>query len=80
VWWHVQSRGKKSSRSIAASRRTAIARKLALAADIVVENFRPALGGMGLGYDALAAATRLVMVRISVTARPVPTASGRASA
>ncbi len=68
VWWHVQSRGKKS---IAVDLRTpegqAIARKLALAADIVVENFRPGtLEAWGLAYDALAAENPgLVMVRVS---------------
>jgi crotonobetainyl-CoA:carnitine CoA-transferase CaiB-like acyl-CoA transferase len=68
VWWHVQSRNK---RSVAVDLRTpdgqAIARKLAVAADIVVENFRPGtLEDWGLGYDALAGENPgLVMVRIS---------------
>jgi formyl-CoA transferase len=68
VWWHVQSRGKQS---IAVDLRhpdgQAIARRLAVAADIVVENFRPGtLEGWGLGYDALALENPgLVMVRIS---------------
>ena len=68
VWWHVQSRGK---RSVALDLRQpegqAIARQLALAADIVVENFRPGtMEEWGLGYDALAAENPgLVMVRIS---------------
>jgi crotonobetainyl-CoA:carnitine CoA-transferase CaiB-like acyl-CoA transferase len=68
VWWHVQSRNK---RSVALDLRTpegqAIARELALGADVVVENFRPGtLEAWGLGYDALAAANPgLVMVRIS---------------
>ena len=68
VWWHVQSRNK---RSVAVDLRKpegqAIARALALKADVVVENFRPGtLEGWGLGYEALAAANPgLVMVRIS---------------
>ncbi len=68
LWWHVQSRGK---RSVAVDLRQAdgqaIAKRLALAADIVVENFRPGtLEAWGLGYDALAAENPgLVMVRIS---------------
>jgi len=68
LWWHVQSRGK---RSVAVDLRQpdgqAIARKLAVAADIVVENFRPGtMEAWGLGYDALAALNPgLVMVRIS---------------
>lgn len=68
VWWHVQSRNK---RSLTADLRTpegqAIARALALRADIVVENFRPGtLEGWGLAYDTLARDNPgLVMVRVS---------------
>ena len=68
LWWHVQSRGK---RSITVDLRKpagqAIVRALALSADIVVENFRPGtLEGWGLGYDLLAADNPgLVMVRVS---------------
>jgi formyl-CoA transferase len=68
LWWHVQSRNK---RSVAVDLRTpdgqAIARALALRADIVVENFRPGtLEGWNLSYESLAAANpALVMVRIS---------------
>jgi len=68
VWWHVQSRNK---RSIAVDLRKpggqAIARDLAQRADIVVENFRPGtLESWGLGYERLAADNPgLVMVRIS---------------
>ena len=68
VWWHVQSRNK---RSVCVDLRDAdgqdIVRELIQRADIVVENFRPGtLEGWGLGYDALSAGNRgLVMVRIS---------------
>ncbi|MBS0319801.1 MAG: CoA transferase [Proteobacteria bacterium] len=68
VWWHVQSRGK---RSVALDLRKpegqAIVRDLAARADILVENFRPGtLEGWGLGYDVLSALNPgLVMVRIS---------------
>jgi crotonobetainyl-CoA:carnitine CoA-transferase CaiB-like acyl-CoA transferase len=68
LWWHVQSRNK---RSIAVDLRTpegqAIARALALRADILVENFRPGtLEGWNLSYESLAAENPgLVMVRIS---------------
>jgi len=68
LWWHVQSRGK---RSVALDLRQpegqAIAKRLAIAADIVVENFRPGtLEDWGLGYDALAAENPgHIMVRIS---------------
>jgi len=68
VWWHVQSRGKKSvALDLRKPEGQAIARKLALAADIVVENFRPGtMEDWGMGYDVLAAANPgLVMVRIS---------------
>ena len=68
LWWHVQSRNK---RSAAVDLRTpegqAIARALATRADIVVENFRPGtLEGWNLSYSSRAAVNRgLVMVRIS---------------
>jgi crotonobetainyl-CoA:carnitine CoA-transferase CaiB-like acyl-CoA transferase len=68
LWWHVQSRNK---RSAAVDLRTpegqAIARALATRADIVVENFRPGtLEGWNLSYESLAAVNPgLVMVRIS---------------
>ncbi len=68
VWWHVQSRGKKSvALDLRKPEGQAIAGKLALAADIVVENFRPGtMEDWGLGYETLAAANPgLVMVRIS---------------
>ncbi len=68
VWWHVQSRNK---RSVAVDLRSpegqAVARALAEQADIVVENFRPGtLEEWGLGYESLSKANPgLVMVRIS---------------
>ncbi len=68
LWWHVQSRGK---RSAAVDLRTPdgqeIARALAARADIVVENFRPGtLEAWNLSYASLAAVNPgLVMVRIS---------------
>ena len=68
LWWHVQSRGKRSvAVDLRESEGQAIARKLALAADVIVENFRPGtMEAWGLGYEALAAANPgLVMVRIS---------------
>ncbi|MEO6565105.1 MAG: CoA transferase [Casimicrobiaceae bacterium] len=68
VWWHVQSREK---RSVTVDLREpdgqAIARALAQRADIVIENFRPGtLEAWGLGYAGLAAVNPgLIMVRIS---------------
>ncbi len=68
VWWHVQSRNKRSvTVDLRETDGQAIARALAERADIVIENFRPGtLEGWGLGYDALAAVNPgLIMVRIS---------------
>ena len=68
VWWQVQSRNK---RSVALDLRQAeaqeIVRKLALDADVLIENFRPgAMEGWGLGPDELLALNpRLIMLRIS---------------
>lgn len=78
VWWHVQSRNK---RSVALDLRKpegqAIARELAARADILVENFRPGtLEGWGMGYETLARANPgLVMVRISGYGQTGPYAS-----
>ncbi len=68
LWWHVQSRNKKSvTLDLRKPEGQAIAKALASGADIVVENFRPGtMEGWGMGYDALAAGNPgLVMVRIS---------------
>ena len=68
LWWHVQSRNKKS---ITVDMRQAagqeIVRGLAARADVVIENFRPgALEKWNLGWDTLAKANpKLIMVRIS---------------
>ena len=68
VWWQVQSRNK---RSVALDLRQPdaqeIVRKLALDADVLIENFRPgAMEGWGLGPDTLLALNpRLIMLRIS---------------
>ncbi|MDP2820441.1 MAG: CaiB/BaiF CoA-transferase family protein [Polaromonas sp.] len=68
VWWQVQSRNK---RSVALDLRQAeaqeIVRKLALNADVLIENFRPgAMEGWGLGPDELLQLNpRLIMLRIS---------------
>ncbi|WP_431098491.1 CaiB/BaiF CoA transferase family protein [Polaromonas aquatica] len=68
VWWQVQSRNK---RSVALDLRQVeaqdIVRKLALDADVLIENFRPgAMEGWGLGPDELLALNpRLIMLRIS---------------
>jgi formyl-CoA transferase len=68
VWWQVQSRNK---RSVALDLRQLeaqeIVRKLALDADVLIENFRPgAMEGWGLGPDELLRLNpRLIMLRIS---------------
>ena len=68
VWWHVQSRNKRSiTVDLREADGQAIARALAERADIVVENFRPGtLEAWGLSHASLAAKNPgLVMVRIS---------------
>jgi len=68
LWWHVQSRNKQSAAvDLRTSEGQAIARALALRADILVENFRPGtLEGWNLSYESLSAQNPgLVMVRIS---------------
>ena len=68
LWWHVQSRGKKSVvLDLRSKEGQETARALALEADIVIENFRPGtLEKWGLGYEALSALNpRLIMLRIS---------------
>ena len=68
LWWHVQSRGKKSvTLDLRTPEGQVAARRLALEADIVVENFRPGtLEKWGLGYEDLAKANPgLIMLRIS---------------
>lgn len=68
VWWHVQSRNKKS---VAVDLRQAegqdLVRRLAVAADVVIENFRPGtLEQWGLDYDTLSRLNPgLIMLRIS---------------
>jgi len=68
LWWHVQSRNKRSvTLDLRKREGQQIARKLVERADILVENFRPGtLEQWGLDYETLARANpRLVMVRIS---------------
>ncbi len=68
LWWSVQSRNKKSiTLNMKDQRAQEIARKLALDADIVVENYRPGvLEKWNLGYETLKAINpALIMVRLS---------------
>jgi len=68
VWWHVQSRAKKSiTVDMRQKPGQEIVRKLAARSHILVENFRPgALEKWGLGWEALSKDNpTLVMVRIS---------------
>lgn len=68
VWWHVQSRGKKS---VAVDLRQVqgqeLIRRLAATADVLIENFRPGtLEQWGLDYEALSRLNPgLIMLRIS---------------
>ena len=68
VWWQAQSRNKQS---ICIDLRRAegqdLVRRLALSADVLIENFRPGtLEKWGLGWEQLHAANpRLIMLRVS---------------
>lgn len=68
LWWHVQTRNKRSlSLDLKSEEGQEIVRRLVAEADIVVENFRPGtLEKWGLGWEALSALNPgLIMVRIS---------------
>lgn len=68
LWWYAQARNKKSvTVNLREKEGQEIIRKLALGADIIVENFRPGtLEKWNLGYEALAEANpKLIMVRLS---------------
>lgn len=68
LWWYVQARNKKSiTLNLKDARAQEIARRLALEADIVIENYRPGvLEKWGLGYAQLAALNpATIMVRLS---------------
>ncbi|OWF66066.1 formyl-CoA transferase [Polynucleobacter hirudinilacicola] len=68
VWWQAQSRNKQSiCLDLRVKEGQAIARKLALEADIVIENFRPGtLEKWGLGWEELHQVNpKLIMLRIS---------------
>ena len=68
VWWQVQSRNKRSvALDLKQPEAQEIVRKLALDADVLIENFRPgAMEGWGLGPEVLQALNpRLIMLRIS---------------
>ncbi len=68
LWWHVQSRNKKSvTLDLKAAEGQEILRKLLRDADILIENFRPGtLEKWGLGWDQLSQLNpKLIMVRVS---------------
>ena len=68
LWWSVQSRNKKSiTLNMKDKRAQEIARRLALDADIIIENYRPGvLEKWSLGYEQLKAINpALIMVRLS---------------
>ncbi|MFN5233374.1 MAG: CaiB/BaiF CoA transferase family protein [Burkholderiaceae bacterium] len=68
LWWSIQSRNKKSiTLNMKDKRAQDIARRLALDADIVIENYRPGvLEKWDLGYEQLKAINpALIMVRLS---------------
>ena len=68
VWWQAQSRNKQSiCLDLRVKEGQAIARKLALEADVIIENFRPGtLEKWGLGWEELHQENpKLIMLRIS---------------
>jgi len=68
LWWSVQARNKKSvTLNMKDARAQEIARRLALEADIIIENYRPGvLEKWSLGYEQLKAANpATIMVRLS---------------
>lgn len=68
LWWSVQARNKKCiTLNMKSPEGQAIARRLALEADIIIENYRPGvLEKWQLGYDALKAINpATIMVRLS---------------
>ena len=68
LWWSVQARNKKSvTLNMKDERGRAIARQLALEADIIIENYRPGvLEKWDLGYEQLKAVNpATIMVRLS---------------
>jgi formyl-CoA transferase len=68
VWWHAQSRNKQSvAIDLRQAEGQALARELALKADVLIENFRPGtLESWGLGYEDLSRHNpALIMLRIS---------------
>ena len=68
LWWHVQSRNKKSvTLDLKAAEGQEILRKLLRDADILIENFRPGtLEKWGLGWEQLSQLNpKLIMVRVS---------------
>jgi formyl-CoA transferase len=68
LWWRSQSRNKKSgTMDLKRDEARDIVRRLAVTADIVIENFRPGvLEKWGIGWEALSALKpELIMVRVS---------------
>lgn len=68
LWWSVQSRNKKSvTLNLKNPQAQSIARRLALDADVIIENYRPGvLEKWGLGFEQLRPENpSLVMVRLS---------------
>ncbi len=68
LWWHVQTRNKRSvALDLRSEEGQGLVRQLAAEADVVVENFRPGtLDNWGLGWEALSQLNpQLIMVHIS---------------
>ncbi len=68
LWWHVQSRTKRSiTLNLRSTEGQALVRQLVAEADVLIENFRPGtMESWDLGYETLAALNPgLIMVRVS---------------
>jgi crotonobetainyl-CoA:carnitine CoA-transferase CaiB-like acyl-CoA transferase len=68
LWWYVQARNKRSvTLNLKDARGQAIAKKLALDADVIIENYRPGvLEKWGLGFEQLRADNpATILVRLS---------------
>jgi len=68
LWWHVQSRNKKSvTADLRSPEGQEVVRRIAATCDIVIENFRPgALEKWNLGWEVLSKANpNLILVRVS---------------
>jgi len=82
LWWKVYARGKRSvTLNLARPQGQALLRRLSRSADVLIENFLPALSRSGARLErALQENPRLVFARVSGWARTARIATGPGSA